>query len=93
MRVTKTHLYFEVFTCTSLNFFRLLLLAGKKLMYLPGLILCLNFSFVSEILYQRARNQSIESQKITSQDKYSRLGKVIKTSDKMDVSNYGAQIT
>ena len=53
-----------------------------KLRYRPSL--CVN---------QRARNQSIESQKITSQYKYLRLGKVTKTSDKMDVSNYGAQIT
>ena len=53
-----------------------------KLRYRPSL--CVN---------QRARYQSTESQKITSQYKYSRLGKVTKTSDKMDVSNYGAQIT
>ena len=45
-----------------------------QLKYRPSL--CVN---------QRARNQSNESQKITSQYEYSRLGKVTKTSVKIDV--------
>ena len=38
------------------------------------------------------KNQSNEWQKITSRYKYSRLGKLTKTSDKMDVSNYGVSM-
>ena len=38
------------------------------------------------------KNQSSESQKIASQYKYSRVGKLTKTSDKMDVSNYGVSM-
>ena len=38
------------------------------------------------------KNQSNESQKIASQYKYSRVGKLTKTSDKMDVSNYGVSM-
>ena len=38
------------------------------------------------------KNQSNESQKIASQYKYSRLGKLTKISDKMDVSNYGVSM-
>ena len=52
-----------------------------RLRYRPSL--CVN---------QRERNQSLGSQKITSQYEYSRLGKLTKTSDKMELFNYCAQI-